>query len=411
MFTELNYDIAIIGSGVVGLSLAYQLKNKYSDAKIIIIEKESEVGLHSSGRNSGILHAGIYYKPNSLKAKVCIEGAKRLKNWCLEEKLEILQCGKVISPQTSDLDPQLDVLFNRAKSNNVEIEFLDEQKFKEKVPDGRTSTGRALWSPNTCVVNSKEVIKRLFTRLLEKNVAFKFNTLARDFDINKKNLIISSKDKKYLQENRINYRYLFNCAGINSLEIAKNFGIGENFITLPFKGTYWKLAKNAPFNFQTNLYPVPDLNTPFLGIHITPSCDGSIYLGPTAIPALGLENYYELQNFEPFFSMNFASILIKQWIYNHNGFRKYTKEQAFQGIKPFFVKAAKKLVPNLKTEHLVSTKKVGIRPQLFDKSTNKLVDDFKLEKISDTFHVLNSISPAFTASFALADLIIDETKV
>ena len=196
-----------------------------------------------------------------------------------------------------------------------------------------------------------------------------------------------------------------------NLEIAKKFGIGDRFITLPFKGTYWKLAKNAPFNFQTNLYPVPDLNTPFLGIHITPSCDGSVYLGPTAIPALGMENYYELQNFEPLFSINFASILIKQWVSNHNGFRNYTREQAFQGIKPFFVKAARKLVPNLKTEHLVSTKKVGIRPQLFNKSTNKLVDDFKVEKISDTFHILNSISPAFTASFALADLIIDETKV
>ena len=321
MFSEINYDIAIIGGGMVGLSLAYQLKNKYSDASIIIIEKESEVGLHSSGRNSGILHAGIYYKPNSLKAKVSIEGAKRLKNWCQEEKLKILKCGKVISPQTEDLDPQLDVLFNRAKTNGVEIEYLDEQQFKEKVPDGSTSTGRSLWSPNTCVVNSKDVIQRLCERLLAKNVAFKFNTLARDFDIDKKTLIINSKDEKYIQQTKINYNYLFNCAGINSLEIAKKFGIGEKFITLPFKGSYWKLAKNAPFNFQTNLYPVPDLNTPFLGIHITPSCDGSIYLGPTAIPALGLENYYKLENIEPFFSMNFASILMKQWIYNHNGFR------------------------------------------------------------------------------------------
>ena len=223
MFSELNYDIAIIGGGMVGLSLAYQLKNKNSDVSIIVIEKEFEIGLHSSGRNSGILHAGIYYKPNSLKAKVSVEGAKRLRNWCQEEELKILRCGKVISPQREDLDPQLDVLYNRAKSNNVEIQYLDAKQFKEKVPDGRSSTGRALWSPNTCVVDSKEVIKRLFQKLLAKNVAFKFNATASNFDINKKTFIVSSKDEKYIQKTKISYNYLFNCAGINSLEIAKKF--------------------------------------------------------------------------------------------------------------------------------------------------------------------------------------------
>ena len=154
-------DYLIIGGGMVGLSIANQLKEKSPHSKIIIVEKENELGKHSSGRNSGVLHAGIYYKPGTLKAKVCINGARRLLEWCNKEKLKVLKCGKVISPQTRELDKQIDFLYKRGLTNGAEVRIIDKDEFKDRVPDGYTASGRSLWSPNTSVVTPKKIIERL----------------------------------------------------------------------------------------------------------------------------------------------------------------------------------------------------------------------------------------------------------
>ena len=148
----IDYDYLIVGAGMVGMSIAYQLKNINPKSKICILEKEPSVGLHSSGRNSGVIHAGIYYEPGSLKAKLCTNGARRLKDWCKDQKINVFECGKVITPQTRDLDFQLDVLLKRGKKNGAEVEIIAQKKFNKLVPNGRTSTGRALWSPKTSVV-------------------------------------------------------------------------------------------------------------------------------------------------------------------------------------------------------------------------------------------------------------------
>ena len=148
-----------------------------------------------------------------------------------------------------------------------------------------------------------------------------------------------------------------------------------------------------------------------MGVHITPNTEGDIFLGPTAIPAFGKENYEGIKGFDPFLTTSFLGNLSSQWLQNSNGFRRYALEQAFLGFKPFFLKAAKSLVPSLKSEDLIPSKKVGIRAQVFDIKKNKLVQDFKLVNAENSTHVLNAISPAFTASFALADVIIDESKI
>ena len=398
-------DIAILGGGMVGLSLAHQIKNKYKDLSITIIEKEEKIGLHTSGRNSGVLHAGIYYPPNSQKAKVCVNGSKRLQEWCIEQEIKVNRCGKIITPQRADLDSQLEVLLARAKSNSAEAYIIDEIEFNKIVPDGRTASGRALWSPNTCVVDPKIILRRLFDNLVKKNVRFLFTRDIKSVNILKKKLFLNLGIEKEIVE----YGHVFNCCGLYSDKVAKKFEVGENFNLLPFKGVYWALKKEAPFNFKTNLYPVPDLSLPFLGIHVTPCANGLITLGPTAIPALGRENYEGLSNFEPINSISFAYNLLNQWKNNKNGFRNYAKELILHGFKSFFLKSAQQLIPELKSEHLIKFEKVGIRAQLFDKKSQVLVNDFVMEESYGSTHVLNAISPAFTASFELADLILDKS--
>ena len=400
------FDVIIVGGGIVGLTIAYLISEKNKNLKLLIIDKEEEIGLHSSGRNSGVLHAGIYYKPETLKAKVSVKGAKILKEWCLEESLPVLTCGKVISPQLLELDPQLDLLLERGKKNGAEVELIDKKDFYRMVPDGRTSSGRALWSPNTCVVKPYLVLQRLKNILKARGVNFSLNSNIINFSISDKSITLK---KGNLFEEKF-YGHLFNCAGLQADRIAKKFNLSKDLSILPFKGIYWALKADAPFNFKTNLYPVPNLSVPFLGVHVTPSPDGQVTLGPTAIPAFGRENYRGISNCEPLMSLDFFSVLISQFLLNKGGFRRYALDQALQGLKPIFLNSAKLLIPKIESKHLELSSKVGIRAQLFNKKTKMLVDDFYLETNSSSTHVLNAISPAFTASFALAEEILSKSE-
>ena len=403
-----NIDILIIGGGMVGLSLAYQISKRYKDLKIHILDKEKQLGLHNSGRNSGVLHAGIYYKPDSLRAKVCVDGAKRLRKWCMSEDINVLNCGKLIVTQNKNQSNELDLLFKRAKRNGAYVKLIGKEEVEKHSPFIYTATEKSIWSPNTCVVDPKLVLKRLEERV--KKMGVKIICGTKILQVNTVKNTIS-----YAQKNGVTifceYGHLFNCCGVNSDYIARKFELGERYKILPFKGIYWKLKSNNKYSFKTNIYPIPDLNLPFLGVHITPDLNGDIFLGPTAIPALGKENYYGFDGIEPFLAANFLSELTIQFFKNKGGFRQYAYDQALHGIKPFFLRAAKKIIPSLKNEDLIKSKKVGIRAQLFDIKKRELIDDFKLIKDKNSTHVLNAISPAFTASFALADLIINESKV
>lgn len=398
-----TFDICIIGSGMVGMSVANQILEQFPSLSISIVDKESVEGKHGSGRNSGILHAGLYYEPASIKAKVCVSGAKRLKSWCEEEKLPVLKCGKVITPQKLELDGQLDILLERGRANGAVVELIDEQQFHELVPDGRTASGRAIWSPDTCVVKPLMVVKRLRQRLEEKGVRFFF--LNGQWTSDKKLKQINLSDGT-----SISYGHLFNCAGLQADRIAHKFGVGKQFTMLPFRGNYWELKKDTPFHFNTNLYPVPDLDIPFLGVHVTPSIDGTIYLGPTATPALGRENYKGLDNLEPLMSLEFSRHMLTQ-LFLSKKMRGYVHEQAFEWLPKKFLSAAQAIVPKLKMDHIQRSDKVGIRPQLYNKKTHELVQDFIMLDGPDSTHVINAISPAFTASFALADLIINKSCI
>ena len=398
-----NYscDFLISGGGIVGLTIAHQLLERKIARNIIIFDKEPELGLHSSGRNSGVLHAGIYYEPNSLKAKVCISGAHRLKEWIKNKDLKINNCGKLIIPQKLALDPQLDILLERGKKNGAKVELINAKDIKRLAPDANITSGRGLWSKNTAVINPLEVVQKLREDIEMKGVKIFYSV--KNWEVNESFSFIK------INENiKINFGHFINSAGLQSDKIAHKFNVGLNYKIIPFKGVYWKLRKNCPFKIKLNLYPVPDLNVPFLGVHFTPNyLNNSINIGPTAIPALGRENYKLLENIEPKSSILDLSFLAKQYLTDKDGFRSYVNEQALLGIPHLFLKAAKELIPNINYMHIEPSEKVGIRAQLFNLKTNQIIKDFLCIKGENSTHILNSISPAFTASFSFADFVID----
>lgn len=209
---------------------------------------------------------------------------------------------------------------------------------------------------------------------------------------------------------QLSYGHLFNCAGLQADRIAHQFDIGHKYSLLPFKGLYWQLKQSCPIQPRTNLYPVPDLSVPFLGVHFTPSADPApvVSIGPTATPAWGRENYRGFEAIEPGMAYRNLTLLTRQYLDNHGGFRRYVHEQAFLAFPPLFIQAAQKLIPAIRAEDLELSQKVGIRCQLFNHTKQLLEDDFLCLPGPSSTHVLNAISPAFTASFALADLILDQ---
>jgi (S)-2-hydroxyglutarate dehydrogenase len=395
-------DVLIVGGGMVGLCIAHQLLERGMARSITVLEKEPELGRHSSGRNSGVLHAGLYYKPGSVKAQVCVAGARRLRAWVEQRGLPLNACGKLIVPPRGDLDPQLDVLAERGRANGAVVELWNENQLHQAIPEARSATGRALWSPNTAVVKPIKVVRRLQQELQERGVSFLAAQQGWKADPERQQL-------QLVDGSVLTYGHLFNCAGLQADRVAHTFGVGQQYTLLPFKGLYWQLKAGCPIQPRCNLYPVPDLNVPFLGVHFTPSADATevVSIGPTATPAWGRENYRGLQAVEPAMAAANLAVLARQYVANRGGFRRYVHEQAFLALPPLLLRAAQQLIPAIRAEHLELSQKVGIRSQLFNHSTQRLEDDFLCLPGPASTHVLNAISPAFTASFALADLILD----
>jgi L-2-hydroxyglutarate oxidase len=401
--SESSFDVLIVGGGMVGLCIAYQLLERGYTDSICVLEKESGIGLHGSGRNSGVLHAGVFYKPGSVKAQVCVSGARRLRAWVEHRGLPLNVCGKVIVPQRPELDGQLDTLAERARANGSTVELWDQNQLHSLIPEARSSSGRALWSPNTVVVKPITVVRKLQHELLQRGVSFLTGCSGWTAEPGARQLRLADGGT-------IAYGHLINCAGLQSDRVAHPFGVGHEYTLLPFKGLYWQLKPGCPIHPRANLYPVPDLNVPFLGVHFTPSADSTpvISIGPTATPAWGRENYRGLQALEPAMAAANISVLARQYLANRGGFRRYVHEQAFLALPPMLLRAAQQLIPSVRAEHLELSQKVGIRSQLFNRYTQRLEDDFLCLPGPASTHVLNAISPAFTASFALADLILDE---
>lgn len=388
-------DVAICGAGILGLTIARELvKTGHND--IIIFDKETDLGFHASGRNSGVLHAGIYYDPGTLKAKMCLTGNQRMQAYCEEHDLPLFKSGKVIVTRDESELPTLNELEKRAIANGGTVQMLDELQLSEIEPNAKT-VGRALYSPLTAVVDPKAILKKMREELESSGkVRFFFDT---KFISAGKNLVRTSQGD-------ISYGLFINAAGAFSDKVAQAFGIAKNYRLLPFKGIYRVLKKPAANKIKGSIYPVPNIKNPFLGVHFTRSVYGDVYVGPTAIPAFGRENYGILKGIDS----EIFTILFREMnmFFENEKFRGVALEEPRKYFFKHFFEDAKKLVRHIAPNDVMSSTKVGIRPQLVDIESNELVMDFVVERHENTIHILNSISPAFTSSMYFAELVVKE---
>jgi len=399
----MNVDFLIIGGGIVGLTLARELARRRPGVSIVVLEKETELARHGSGRNSGVLHSGIYYPEGSLKARLCSAGAKAMAAYCEEHGLPLARLGKVILPLREEDDAQLDLLHRRARANGARVEILNERQLSEREPSARTATGRVLFSPDTAVVDPGAVVRCLAEDLKASGVILRLGEGVRQVDPGS-GTVKTGKDS-------FSCGWAFNCAGQFADKVAHLFGVGRRYTLLPFKGIYYRLSPDSRVRCNGLIYPVPDLNVPFLGVHYTRKLDGSVYLGPTAVPALGREHYRGVQGLDLVEGSIMLLHLARQYLADKQGFRRFAHEEALRFLRSRFAEAARALTPGLRSEDLLASGKVGIRAQLLDREKRELVMDFLVERGERSTHVLNAISPAFTSSMSFAEYILDNERL
>ena len=389
-------EILIVGAGIIGLTIARELVST-GHGDIVIIEKEPELGVHASGRNSGVLHAGIYYSPDSLKARSCLNGNFLMRAYCKEKGLPLLESGKVIVTRTAAELPVLDELERRATANGAKVEMVDERQLAQIEPNAKT-VERALFSHYTAVVDPKAVLKSLKMDLVSSG-RVRFHMGCRLTGLKGSGTAQTSLGE-------IGFNRFVNAAGAYCDKVAGFFGIGGKYRLIPFKGVYRLLRKEAPFTVNSNIYPVPDIRNPFLGVHFTRSVHGDVYLGPTAIPAFGRENYGILSGIDAeAFAIAYQDLVL---FLSNPQFRNVALTEPVKYLPSAFYRDAARLVKELSPDDLVAASKVGIRPQLVDWETKQLVMDFLVVADGPSIHVLNPISPAFTSSMDLAQGMVAE---
>lgn len=394
------FNYVIVGGGIVGLTVAHELIRRKPGARIALLEKESAPGAHASGRNSGVMHSGIYYGSDTLKARVCASGARQMIEFAKAEGIAHKQCGKVILATSEEQLPTLEKLLKNARDNNIQAELIDQQQLHEIEPYAALGPA-AIYCPTTAVIDSVSVVNRLHNNLQSQGVEFFFNCQVLD---------LSNEEKIETTQGIFSYGFLFNCAGAYADKVAKYFGLANDYALVPFKGIYWKLSASANPRVRANIYPAPDISLPFLGVHFTRVISGDVYVGPTAIPAFGRENYGKFQGVKLTEAIEILFQLTEMYMHNENNFRKLAHLEIGKYWKHNFLNAACKLVPTLTAEDMVPTSKTGIRSQLVNVKTRKLEMDYIFERTQKSIHVLNAISPAFTSSFAFAHLIVAESK-
>lgn len=393
----INTDILIVGGGIIGLSIAKELTTRYPDFSITILEKEATLACHASGRNSGVLHAGFYYTPDSLKARFTAEGNKLLTDYCLTHNLAINRCGKIVVAKDEEEREGIFELKKRGDKNGVNLKIIDEKELEDLEPNARTF-GKALYSPDTSVVSPREIVEHI-ARNLQGNVRILFN---EKFKKREGSASASTSTQK------IRFKHLINAAGSYSDKIAHQFGVGQKYTLIPFKGLYMEYKDNSLI--QKHIYPVPNLKNPFLGVHFTRTVNGKVKIGPTAIPAFWRENYHGLSNFK---LNEFLEVLFhesKLFLSNSFNFRDLTFEEIKKFSRKYFIQQATYLVKKIDVNNFGNYLNPGIRAQLLDKEKMKLEMDFVVEHGESSTHVLNAVSPAFTSAFSFSKFVADQVE-
>ncbi len=391
-------DFLVIGGGVIGLNIARRLRRVFPGASVRLIEKEVDCGLHASGRNSGVLHAGFYYSPDSLKAKFTWSGNRLLTEYCGEKKIPLNKCGKLVVAKDQADHAGLDELLRRGRANGIPLEELSEQDAKAIEPRVKTCA-RALFSPATSTVDPNQVMQAMKKDAIDEGI--KVHCGVR--------YLSSSKGRVLTTDGAHDVGYVVNAAGLYADRIAQDYGFSQHYRILPFKGLYL-YSDEPPGSIRTNIYPVPDLKNPFLGVHFTVAASGKAKIGPTAIPGLWREQYEGVANFHWNEFIEVAMRGVGLLVTSNFDFKTLAIREMAKYSKLTMISLASQLAEGVKSEHYQNWGRPGIRAQLVDIRKRKLEMDFVLEGDKHSMHVLNAVSPAFTCSMPFSEYVCQQIK-
>jgi L-2-hydroxyglutarate oxidase LhgO len=386
-----KFDVTIIGAGVVGLSIGNALLESNPKLRIAIIDKENGLGKHASGRNSGVMHAGFYYSPESLKAKFCRDGNNELRQLCRRHNIPVLETGKVVVTQNLDEESRLQTLYERGIHNGVELEMHDASKLGNFEPLAKT-LNQFLWSPNTAISDSQLVLKAMAEEFLMKR-----GSICLDSEVR----LTNNGGEIGISNREFEAKFYVNASGAQSDRISRAVGVGLEYAMLPFMGVY-RSASNDSLGLRTLVYPVPHQINPFLGVHFTLTLDGKFKIGPTAIPILGREQYSLYSGWsisDVYQAAKAAKSLITG---DSHDVARMVRSEWPKMLENEIVSQASQLVPRAKDVNQWHKKPPGIRSQLVHLPTGKLEQDFKVVTKSNSLHVLNAVSPGWTSSIPFA---------
>jgi L-2-hydroxyglutarate oxidase len=399
----MDYSIVIIGSGIVGLSAGYNLKLINPDLRIIIIEKEDNIAKHQTGNNSGVIHSGIYYKPGSLKAENCKTGYSSLIEFCQEHNIKHDICGKIIVATSKEEIPLLNNIHSRGIENKLlGLKIISSSEIKEIEPHCEGVSG--LWVPQTGIVDYKEVSRKYLELFLALGGEIVFSTKVLAIE-NKgyRSIVVTDKES-------FSAKSIVNCAGLYSDKVAKMTDQSVDVQILPFRGEYYTLKKEKEYLVNNLIYPVPNPNFPFLGVHFTRMINGGIEAGPNAVLAFAREGYDNKtvnwkELFETISHSGFQKVALKYWKDGlYEMYRSYSKAA--------FTKALQALIPEI-TSSDIEVGNAGVRAQACDSKGN-LSDDFLIFEKNNTINVCNAPSPAATSSLSIgktiAEMVINKMK-
>jgi (S)-2-hydroxyglutarate dehydrogenase len=406
-------DLLVIGGGIVGVTAALEAKRRDPGTRVVLVEKEDDVARHASGRNSGVLHAGLYYRPGGLKARLAREGNESLTRYCLERGVPIRRCGKLIVATRPEEDPVLDELLRRGRANGVEIHDVDAPAARALEPVARVSR-RALWVPSTASVDPAAVTRALADDARAAGVQVR---TGERFVAWRDGEVVTARRGGVGRERRgdrggrggastewWSAGYVLNAAGAYADVVARAFGFGDGYRIVPFKGRYLKAT--GPVPLARHIYPVPDLRYPFLGVHVSVAVDGSVIVGPTATPVLGREQYGVPVG--PGEAAAGALRLGRLLGHPANAaLRRLGLLELRRRSRTALLREAGALARDLPGPRHWTPGRPGIRAQLVDTRRWRLEDDFVYQADDRSLHVLNAVSPAFTCALPLARHLLD----
>ena len=387
-------DFIVIGAGIVGLSTAYHLKKLNPASSVLVLEKEHAIAKHQTGHNSGVIHSGIYYKPGSLKAINCKKGYTDLLSFCDQHEVKYDLCGKIIVATASAEMPMLDAIYHRGVANGLEgIKKIDSKEIKEIEPHCAGIAG--IWVPQTGIIDYKEVAQKYAELFVNMGGEIRFGQKVQQIINNPNQSIVQTETAEF------HAHQLINCAGLYSDKVAKMTQKNIDTQIIPFRGEYYMLKKEKEYLVNNLIYPVPNPNFPFLGVHFTRMVHGGVEAGPNAVLAFAREGYTNKQvNVTEFAEIvkyrGFQKVAMKYWKDGlYEMYRSYSKTA--------FTKALQRLIPEIQKDDL-EIGNAGVRAQACDSKGN-LIDDFLIFEEQNVINVCNAPSPAATSSLAIGNSI------